>query len=285
MNIGDFCRELFRRNKILASVALANLILFFVLAFIAPFDSHVILGVNRWFKPMKFALSIAIYTGTLAWLLAYIAHRTWAMRVISWGVGVSMIVEIFCILLQPARGTTSHFNTATGFDVAVFSLMGIMIIVNTLLAACAFILFFTTTAPLPAAYLWGIRLGLGIFILAGIEGTFMLSRSSHSVGLHDGGPGLPFVNWSRGGGDLRIAHFMSLHALQLIPLAGFVLHRHSRKLPISDPTRWTFVFASVYVSLATLLFLQAMMGRPLIPQAAATNISQMISVLSKWHGI
>lgn len=283
MNIDGFYRELLRRNKILANVALANFILFVILAVIAPFDSYMILGVNRWFKPMKFALSIAIYTGTLGWFLAYLPRRVWAVRIISWGVAISMIVEIFCIVLQSARGTTSHFNTATPFDEAVFGLMGVMIILNTLLAAYAFILFFTTTTPLPNAYLWGIRLGLGIFILAGVEGTFMLARSSHSVGLHDGGPGLPFVNWSRGGGDLRVAHFMCLHALQLIPLVAFVLHRHSQKLRVIHPTAWTFIFAFVYVALTTLLFLQAMKGRPLIPQAAATNISQMVSVLSRWH--
>lgn len=281
MNNGGFCRELFRRNKILASLALANLILLLVLAAIAPFDSYVILGVNRWFKPMKFAVSIAIYAATLGWLLAYLPRRTWAVRVISWGVAVSMTVEIVCIVLQAGRGTTSHFNTTTGFDEAVFALMGMMIILNTLLAAWAFVLFFATTAPLPAAYLWGIRLGLGIFILAGIEGSFMLARSSHSVGLHDGGPGLPFVNWSRGGGDLRIAHFMCLHALQLLPITGFVLHRYSQRRHIARPTAWTFVFAFVYVSVTTLLFWQAMTGRPLLPRATATNISHAAGVPSK----
>ena len=76
-----------------------------------------------------------------------------------------------------------------------------------------------------AGYLRGLRLGLLIFVIGSLEGFVMIANLAHSVPRPDGGPGLPFVNWSTTGGDLRIAHFLALHALQLLPLAGFLLDR------------------------------------------------------------
>jgi hypothetical protein len=89
-----------------------------------------------------------------------------------------------------------------------------------------------------------------------MEGGIMASRLSHTVGAADGGPGLSFFNWSRLAGDLRIAHFFGLHALQIIPL--FVVFTGLKK---AGPV---IVFATCYLLLITFLFVNAMMGRPLL---------------------
>ena len=82
---------------------------------------------------------------------------------------------------------------------------------------------------IPDAYVWGISLGILVFILFSLEAGVMLSLMKHTVGGVDGSPGLPITNWSKNFGDLRIAHFAGLHALQILPLLGFfirLMRRH-----------------------------------------------------------
>ena len=71
-----------------------------------------------------------------------------------------MITEMVCISLQSARGVRSHFNYETGFDAAVFSTMGSMIGLNTILLVVVWLLFMVRGADLSPSYLWAVRLGL-----------------------------------------------------------------------------------------------------------------------------
>ena len=132
-----------------------------------------------------------------------------------------MVIEIVCIILQSARGTTSHFNNQSPFDVVDLRVMGVTIFVNTLAMMLFLWIIRRDTPPQRAGYLWGIRLGVAIFLLASFEGGVIVANNAHTVGAPDGGPGLPFVNWSTTAGDLRIAHFFGMHAMQALPLLGF----------------------------------------------------------------
>jgi len=96
-------------------------------------------------------------------------------------------------------------------------------------------------------------------------GGYMLARGSHTVGNVDGGPGLPFVNWSVIGGDLRIAHFIAIHAIQIVPLFAYVLSQMS---PIPAVRHRKIAIAALALVVGTAVgatFVQAAMGRPLIP--------------------
>jgi len=229
----------------------------------SPFDSRLVMGINPWIKPIKFAISITIYVWTVAWLVEYLRVPSWAKGIISWGISISMLTEIACIGAQAARGTTSHYNVNTPLDASIFAIMGSMIALNSVLALLLLIGFLTGRYHLPRPYLWGIRSGLVIFLAASGVGGMMIARGAHSVGVKDGGPGLPIVNWSTKGGDLRAAHFVGLHALQVLPIVAFLISRR-RSWTISQKTICVLSFSGAYALLVTVLYFRAIHGLPLL---------------------
>jgi hypothetical protein len=257
----DLFKQLHARNAVLALTGWIMLVLLALMLLVAPFDSRTILGINPWIKPIKFAVSITIFVWTIAWFSAYVARFRKTLAVITWGIAIAMLAEIAVIMIQAARGTTSHFNDATTLDAALFSFMGNMIGLNTVMVFLMLILF-CFRVDLPGAYLWGIRLGLVIMLFASAEGGLIVMNKSHAVGVPDGGPGLPIVNWSTEAGDLRIAHFLGLHALQLIPLAGFIMSQRTA-LPNYARIAATFAFAILYVATFAFLLMRALQAKPL----------------------
>jgi hypothetical protein len=178
-----------------------------------------------------------------------------------------MVVETMCLWIQAGRGVPSHFNAATPFDAAVFGAMGIMILINSFLGMLMLGLFFQRGVDLPRVYLWGIRLGLGVFLLGSLEGMAMIASNGHAVGATDDGPRLPFFNWSLEGGDLRIAHMLGLHALQLIPLFSYLLLLRQKGVERSSSLVVLWASSLVYLVLMGLAFLQALSGSPFVSWA------------------
>ncbi len=184
-------------------------------------------------------------------------------RRLAWIVAISLLFEMIAIGAQAARGVRSHFNLSSPGNAAIFGLMGLAI-ANTIAAAFMAWRFWKTEAALRRPYLWGIRLGLSIFVLASLEGFVMAGRLAHSVGVTDGGAGLPFVNWSRKGGDLRAAHFLGMHALQILPLCGYAISSSPLSRQPRPAAAWSVGLGVAYAIAVCLLFVQALMGRPLL---------------------
>ena len=264
MSLSEFWKELWQNQRTLIAAGFGFLALLIALGIISLFDSQQILGINRWIKPMKFAGSIAIFLFTLAIYLNFLRGYERASRIIAAGATAMLVGEIILIVMQAARGTTSHFNVKTVFDNIVFSLMGLMILINTLLIIYLTYLYFRSDFNLPGAVAWGMRLGLIVFLLASVEGGYMSTQLAHSVGAADGGAGLPFVNWSTEGGDLRVAHFVGMHALQAIPLFAVMLVRLQKRFTPIPSTVLTIIFSVLYFAAVTFVFVQAVLGKPLL---------------------
>lgn len=244
-------------HLVVAAIALAALLV----------DAAPILGVHPGLKPMKFALSIAVFLGSMAILVPCLSLGADTRRVIAWALAIAMALEMIAIAVQALRGTTSHFNRATPVDHALWNLMIAAIAVATLatfvVAAIAIArpLASLDGRPMPALVATAWRIGLAFFVLGALTGFRMGAQLAHSVGGPDGGPGLPLVNWSTQHGDLRAAHFVGLHALQSLPLTAAVLAR----APVAGPARWASlaVVIAVHVLLAAWATWRALTGRPI----------------------
>ena len=256
-------------------------------------DPKVIGGVNGWIKPLKFALSGTIYGATILWMLTFVQGRQrWVQRIAT-VTGVALIVETALITLQVLRGTTSHFNFATIFDGIVFSVMGAFIMLLSLAGFLLAIFLLTQRLPDPVVA-WGLRWGL-IIALAGMGSGVLMSAGNlppstlaaaeagrpvtvvgaHSVGVDDGGPGLPFVGWSTTGGDLRVGHFFGLHGLQVLPFAAFLLTRPTARRRLTPRQRIGLIWTAgiSYLGLTLLLTWQAMRAQPLIAPDSTTLLA------------
>lgn len=261
--LAEFNRNLYRRNPLLAALGWVHFALFAGTMLLWLVDDRQVMGYNTWIKPAKFMFSLAVYLWTIAWFSAYIRNPGWLLRFVSWTIFAVIVVETGCILLQAGRATMSHFNFSSPFDGAVFATMGLMIAIDMLMTVVIFLMFTRPSVTLRPAYLWGIRLGILVFLIGGWIGGQMISHGGHTIGGPDGGPGIPVLGWSTVAGDLRIAHGLGLHALQFVPFAGFLLSEST--VLRSDAARLTalFVVAALYLGAVLLLYQRAMGGAPL----------------------
>lgn len=247
--------ELQDRNSILFWFGVCCLIGGILCAIATKFSTTQVLGINAWIKPMKFFLSIWIFSWTMGWLLEEIKSPR-AVYQYSIMVVVVMLIEIIIITWQAANGRLSHFNITNKFYGQLFTLMGIAIVTLTVWTLIIGLRFFKlSTNEIEAGYLWGIRLGIIFFVIFSFEGGLMAARLSHTVGAADGSAGLPVVNWSRQYGDLRVAHFFGLHSLQILPLLGYYITRSSKEM---------ITVATIYFIILIFLFVQALKGLPII---------------------
>jgi hypothetical protein len=124
-------------------------------------------------------------------------------------------------------------------------------------------------------------------LAAAHAGQGMPIMGAHTVGAPDGGPGLPGTGWSTEHGDLRIPHFIGLHALQVIPLIAFVMRR--RRLSSDTRVRLTLTAAGSYFTLVVLLLIQALRGQPILRPDALTfglfGAWALVTAISGWKSV
>ncbi|MGN9809281.1 hypothetical protein ACTMSW_07970 [Micromonospora sp. BQ11] len=253
-------------------------------------DPRVLTGVPVWLKPFKFAVSFVVYGVTLAWMLSLLPRRS---RIAEWAgtVIVAMsVAEMVVIVAQVLRGTTSHYNTTTALNSALWDVMGASIMVLFVAhLVIGIVVLSQRLADRVVAYAVGLGIGLTLLgMLAavpmvlpgqapGIEGV----SGAHSVGVPDGGSGLPLVGWSTTGGDLRIGHFVGLHALQALPILAILLSRFlGTRLDERDRVRLLVVAGVAYGVLTMLLTWQALRGQPLLRPDATTLVAGAALVLA-----
>ncbi|WP_317129157.1 hypothetical protein [Arundinibacter roseus] len=251
--IQDFITQLKTRNETLWYYGLICLIFSIACLVLTKLTHTQVNQVNAWYKPFKFAFSTFLFSWAMAWYCFYLPNFN--IRLFNWTVIVLLGFEIIYIAIQAGRGQLSHFNISTPLYSAMYTFMALAATIVTLYTAYVGLLFFRHDFPaLPSYYVWGIRLGIFIFVIFSFQGFVMGSKMTHTIGGADGSPGLPLVHWSTTFGDPRIAHFVGMHALQILPFAAFYLLK-SKKM--------TILISVVYLLLAVFTLVQAMQGKPL----------------------
>lgn len=253
--MNTFLETLRSRNTVLYWFGLLCVIGAIFCVGLALLTTGQILGINGFIKPVKFFVSIALFSWTMGWFTGLLTQRR--KRVIySWVVVITMTIELVIITGQAALGKLSHFNITSFVDARLFDVMGLAITVLTVWTGYIGYLFFRQKpVTVEAGYLWGIRLGILLFVIFAFQGFMMATRLGHTVGAADGGAGLPVANWSTRYGDLRVAHFFGMHALQLLPLLGYYVARRPHQV---------ILVAIFYFLAVTCLLIQALAGKPLL---------------------
>ena len=226
------------------------------------FDQRTLDGVGVWVKPAKFSVSFLVHFATLAIIVNLMSPENKKLRIVAgvgWLLAVVFVAEMTYLFFQAAQGQHSHFNETTAFHSAMYSLIGVGAVV---LIALPVVIAWHVKGDIafgPATRLgiwWGAIIS---FVLTAIVGGYLGGNGSHFIG-DQSNPDLvlPLFGWSTEVGDLRPAHFLSLHALQFLPLVGLWADRTEKGIT----TLW--VAGLIHSALTVALFIQALLGQPLI---------------------
>lgn len=265
LHIPALATELLRRQKALAWLGFA------MLAIMAPAlvawlaDGRSLGEVSVWSKPLKFMASVALFSLTMAWHFGYLPEtrrRSRVARGIVWTIVVASLFEIAYITWQGGHGEASHFNESTAFHFAMYALMGLGATMMTATAALLGIEIARHGDPsLAAGFRLSLTLGLVMtFALGAPTGAVMSALASHGVGGVPGGAMLPIFGWSTTGGDLRVAHFLGIHAQQIVPAFGWLMARMAPRAGRAAVA----AFALLYIGLVGVTLAQALAGLPIL---------------------
>ncbi|MEM8771600.1 MAG: hypothetical protein AAGD92_08130 [Pseudomonadota bacterium] len=241
------------------------MVAFFVVLSPAYFaDTRVLEGANVWLKPQKFAISLFVHFITLAVLAQLLPRRVRtgpSLAIATYLAIGSLVLEAVYVSVQAARGRRSHFNFETTFEASMYAAMGLGAV---LLVLVAIVLGVQIWRKGEASA--GLKTGAAVGLIIGAVATlvmagYMSASGSRWVGAHPiGGGVVPVFGWSREVGDLRPAHFVSMHMMQTLPLIGWAADRLRAPGVIIV---WAAALAQL--ALAGFLFWQALQGRPFSP--------------------
>jgi hypothetical protein len=265
-------------------------------------DPREILGQPAWAKPLKFALSIALYAVTLAWMIGLAPRARRLLSLLGVVVVVALVLEMVVIVGAVLTNTTSHFNVSSPLATAAWGLMAVSIVVVWLATVVVAVVLFRAPLGDPARSL-AIRAGLVIGLIGMALAFLMTSPTSeqlddfqgvagaHAVGVADGGAGIPILGWSTEGGDLRVPHFIGMHALQALPLLVVGMELLAARVPVlrSSTVRFRLVVAASvgFVVLVGIVLWQALRGQSVVAPDGMTLASGLglVTGMVVWAGV
>jgi hypothetical protein len=267
-SVRGFFRELDATDPVLSRLGWALLLAVPVFAALSMFvPAAGTAAVNPWIKPIKFSMSFSTFASTISLLLMALQIPRWQLTLVRRAIAASVALEILSLGAQAWR-SAYQLSGHSLLDTSLTQMTNSMVMVNTGIVCWMLVLFCANrvrTDLIDRPMVSAIRYSMVIFLAGNAIGGYMLARGSHTVGVADGGPGLPFVNWSVIGGDLRIAHFIAIHAIQIVPLFAYLLSQMAPIPPVKYRRMAVGALAILVSTAVGATFVQAALGRPLIP--------------------
>ncbi len=223
--ITEFVKTARRGSPLLYWSAIVMLVGSFTCYALLMVDPRLFNGVSVWEKPAKFFMSLAVLGLTIGWAVSLLQEKARGVSISTKILFFAGWIEMAYIAYRAARGEGSHFNTDTPTAAILYSVMGV------------FALSLTFFSGFIGWRVWQNRngnlmreaAGLGLMlgaILATITAGYLSSLQGHWIGGDQtDATGVGFFHWSTTGGDLRVSHFIGLHAMQFMPLAAISANR------------------------------------------------------------
>lgn len=266
MEFADYRKQpLFWNGIAMAALTLAIIPLLFL-------DTRILLGANIWIKPLKFSLSLGLYSFTTIWVIVRFLKDWKYQQRIQFALTITSLIEIVLITLQAVRGEASHFNISTTWNQIVFSVMGASISIFWLFHLWVGYQIFrekSISRSVKESLVWGLTIAgfamiIGFFMTsprpdqleAMKQGIFQTS-GSHQFGSGDPGSGLFFFGWSTKLGDMRVPHFFGMHVMQIFVFLGAYLMNQKDSIPKQKLVRFT---GSLFLLMNIMMVIQTLNG-------------------------
>jgi hypothetical protein len=208
-------------SKVLVSYGVLMLMALMLTYMVSLNDDRLIRDVGIWVKPMKFMAATALFALTTVWVLKVANSNLDQSVVFVWIAALlisTSLFEVVYISYQASQGAASHYNVGDPFHAFMFGLMAIAAVGLTASQAwLALEIWKEQRGAAMSVETLGVIIGLSLtFVLSTISG-FMLGGNQPPAG-----QGMPIVGWHLYK-DIRPAHFLGVHAQQLIPLWGLIV--------------------------------------------------------------
>ena len=274
-----------------------NLIFMFIFTFILIplnlFDQSLISGAPKWIKPLKFSMSIGLYSVTFLWILQFMNLKDKWLTRISWTITITLLIEMIAIFGQVVRGEASHFNISSPLNGFIFSIMGTSIGIMWFAHLSVGIYIFrlkNINSYLRESLLWGICISaygmiIGFFMTVPrpeqielMQQGIMQVNGGHSFGAPDGGVGVLFLGWSTVAGDMRVPHFFGMHAIQFFSILSIFKLGLKPEASIEKINRTGLRFmAMAWFAISILMTIQALNGESIFRTSQNFLIGYIIS--------
>jgi hypothetical protein len=112
---------------------------------------------------------------------------------------------------------------------------------------------------------WGLIISSVLGIVTGAILGGRTTSGGHWVGgTTNDALGLMVLNWSRDGGDLRVAHFFALHAMQILPVMAMLFFWLTPNMSPNTSKQFIWLLAVGYAGFCIFTLMQALRGTPFL---------------------